>query len=575
MLEEENQVSMFDDEDNLEEQDSEMSVFFEEDEGPSNEDEAEFGDDELFSEHELQNVIMYSIKTGDPDTVENILDQNNPVEIVQLNRFKDELEEDTLVFIVLGGDKSKSHVTWETGLIGIGHIEDGPYDIGYSGNNFKVSINIDLLLDDNIKKDDLVPYKDTYNIPGISPMTKGEPNQALSKISGKQLLGLVRAILDYYPDSEEELEDIFGARFMFNVKERMTYLVEQTRNFEEQQEEKGNEVTTSNVGIYSPNVDNIKGSLLMDKAPIEYLKNYINIHKDIILTGPPGTGKTTIAERAASEGENTGYIGGYILSTATDDWSAFDTIGGYMPDPNQSGSLIFQEGLVLKSIRQNKWLIIDELNRADIDKAFGQMFTLLSGKEIELPFKLNGQPVRLKKHSGLTSYFDSTYSTYYIGQNWRIIATMNTFDKNSLFSFSYAFMRRFGFIEIPVPSKANYTALINSSNLLNEDNKEFVLNVIEKSPKPLGPALIIELMDYIELTNNTSRIEAVCGTIIPQYEGLDYKDIFNLYEGLFGSLSEEERKEFKRFVSDFFEVPLKGFEKIENRLSSEDDEDEE
>ena len=35
---------------------------------------------------------------------------------------------------------------------------------------------------------------------------------------------------------------------------------------------------------------------------------------------------------------------------------------------------------------QKRVLIIDEINRADIDKAFGELFTLLSGNNVDLPY---------------------------------------------------------------------------------------------------------------------------------------------------------------------------------------------
>ncbi|KUP08445.1 hypothetical protein Q75_02800 [Bacillus coahuilensis p1.1.43] len=539
------------------------------------------------SVEELEELVFYSIKTGNPTTVESISNLDNPIEVLQLNRFRDELEASQIIFVVLGGDKGKPEVTWETGLIGVGHLHTDPYEIGYEGRNFKVQINVDILLEENIKKEDLVPYITTYNLPGISPMTKGEPNQALSAINGIQAVGLVRAILDNYSDVEEKLTNIFGERFMLNVRGEMRYLVEQTMSFEDRHRQAEDEnhgenqppVPTTNTSNYNPDINVIKGSLEMDIYPIEHFKNYININKNIILTGPPGTGKTTVAERAAKEGVRTNYIDGYILSTATDDWSTFDTIGGYMPDPNESGKLRFHEGIVLKSIKENKWLIIDEINRADIDKAFGQLFTVLSGKNVELPFESNNQPVKIKHHLGRDSYYDFPTSTYYIGQNWRVIGTMNTFDKNSLFAFSYAFMRRFAFIEIPIPNLTYYSSLINASTNLTQGNKAFLYRLVEVTPKPLGPAIINELVEYINVTNNSSRIEAICGTVIPQYEGLDHSDIQELYQQIAPHFSEIERETFKRFVSDFFDLPNNFFRNIDRRLipitSDESDEEDE
>jgi MoxR-like ATPase len=75
--------------------------------------------------------------------------------------------------------------------------------------------------------------------------------------------------------------------------------------------------------------------------------------KHIILIGPPGTGKTTIAENVSEMASEIGFVDGYILTTATADWSTFDTIGGYMP--NIHNVLQFQEGVVLRSVRENKW----------------------------------------------------------------------------------------------------------------------------------------------------------------------------------------------------------------------------
>ena len=153
----------------------------------------------------------------------------------------------------------------------------------------------------------------------------------------------------------------------------------------------------------------------------------LNSSKHVMLTGAPGTGKTNLAEDVCKVAESHKFTKGYVLTTATSDWTTFDTIGGYMPD--ESGKLIFEEGKFLQAIKEDKWLIIDEINRADIDKAFGQLFTVLSGQGVELPFKINGRSVRIQPTEEIGSYYDSETANYRVGKNWRILSTMNVYDK--------------------------------------------------------------------------------------------------------------------------------------------------
>jgi hypothetical protein len=107
--------------------------------------------------------------------------------------------------------------------------------------------------------------------------------------------------------------------------------------------------------------------------------------KHVILTGAPGTAKTTLAHAVAEAATSAGVCEGFTPTTATADWTTYETIGGLRPTAAQT--LEFRAGHFLEAVEQNRWLVIDELNRSNFDRAFGQLFTVLSGQAVILPYE--------------------------------------------------------------------------------------------------------------------------------------------------------------------------------------------
>lgn len=273
--------------------------------------------------------------------------------------------------------------------------------------------------------------------------------------------------------------------------------------------------------------------------------------KNVILTGPPGTAKTTLALRIAELAHASGRSSGHTLTTATADWTTYETIGGLRP---ANDGLEFGEGHFLEAIRQNRWLIIDELNRSNFDRAFGQLFTVLAGQPVTLPYVRPGQAERLKiSPAGDDAAGGDVLA---MSASWRIVATMNVFDKNLLFEMSYALMRRFAFIEVPSPKDQEFLQLLETWS----DGDPVALEVAKslfrlRSIRDLGPAIFRDAIAYarrrVEASStNTSDLAFECfySYFLPQFEGVDDREGKQLYKVLLGEVGAAHRDELQRVL---------------------------
>jgi 5-methylcytosine-specific restriction protein B len=152
-----------------------------------------------------------------------------------------------------------------------------------------------------------------------------------------------------------------------------------------------------------------------------------------IFYGPPGTGKTFIAQHLAKylTGGGDGF---YDLVQFHPSYSYEDFVQGIRPE-SRDGTLSypvvpgrFKEFCREAAKRRSPCvLIVDEINRANLSRVFGELMYLLEYRKEEVPLAGGGK--------------------FRIPENVRLIGTMNTADR-SIALVDHALRRRFAFLEL-------------------------------------------------------------------------------------------------------------------------------
>lgn len=228
----------------------------------------------------------------------------------------------------------------------------------------------------------------------------------------------------------------------------------------------------------------------------------------ILFVGPPGTGKSRliswITKEVRADPQSFGFPDQFepdpLWRTPDESWSAFDLIGGLAPD--EDTALKWSPGILLNAVEEDRWLVLDETNRADMDKIMGPLFTWLSGQAAEVGRDAahGGGPIVIDW--GTDPGSEVSDGTYAAGTSWRLFGTYNPADAQRVFRMGLALSRRFVVIPIPALNPDSFeTLLATNYTTLDQAVSDAVAGLYSAhhaSPSTqLGPAIFLRIVDYI------------------------------------------------------------------------------
>ena len=246
--------------------------------------------------------------------------------------------------------------------------------------------------------------------------------------------------------------------------------------------------------------------VFMPEEEYEKLSGILRIKKNIILQGAPGVGKTFAAKRIAFSMMGVKDVERVMMVQFHQSYSYEDFIMGFRPSTD---GFELKRGAFYNFCKKAEidgdndyFFIIDEINRGNLSKIFGELFMLIENDKRGVSLQL--------------LYSDEKFS---VPKNIYIIGMMNTADR-SLAMLDYALRRRFAFFEI----KPGFTTDGFREYRMSLENEKFdkliacveSLNNVISNDESLGDGFCIGHSYFCNLLPDTIDDQVLSGIV--EYE---------------------------------------------------------